>query len=679
MNKLNDRPPKGGESRRSSASKKGGRTSSKNSSTGKENATNINDSKKKKDFPKENERKTTFKVESIWDSGDRTKETQKNIKTKESVDKKKDEKNRKNRSSSISDKSRETSKSLPKTGLTDPKNMSKNKQKDPKRNSSTGDRAKEKKTNSLKKEDIKKRDRSTPSTSENRTYSIKSAKHKEVNNKLTTHIEQRPKQSLQERKKTKKKIDPTYHNSKGIKNHMEKGGKEYGNEAKDKWEKHERKPENDKKYAYGNFLKSQTTSFSEVFYNGNKNETNMESNYRELPISQSSSKFSGLNSQYFGKEDNQKTKVHRPSIEMSEKEMMKAEKRKNKKNAYAAANQDFVNNDGNANMTDDEELCKKKKSIIYRFKQQQLKSWQHYWTPLCLIITYFIISLIFIIIGIAFIICSFSRKECKVSYENVDSSSFTLEINESTCTGPSRPFQRDTYVYYELHSFFQNHKSYLTSKSHSQLMGNIYTKEQEVFLCKPRILNSEGKILHPCGLIAYSIFNDTFTLYKDKDLKELIEIDDSKEAITWLNDYNKYKNPSGTEMEKYKSKVDFWLLSDHYKKILNMNDKTGYGVENSHFVVWMKTASLANFRKKYGKVNGNDELQLPIYVNIKNNFPVQNFDGKKFFVLAESSLFINEKNKSVGIIYLVLGSISLFVTISLLVNQWKHPRILGQI
>lgn len=678
MNEFNNRYQKGGESRRSSTSKKSGRASSRNSSTRKESATKTNDREKKKDSVKDYGKKTTFKVEPIWDLGNPTKETQKNIKTNESVDKKKEKKGRKNGLSSSSDKSRETSKSLPKTPLTLPKNVGKDKQKDSRRNSSTTDRAKEKKNNSLKKGDIHKRDRSTTSTSEKRTYSIKSEKNKNKDNKLTNHIEQSNKQSLQERKKTKNKIDPIYQNSKNVKNYIGRGANKQGNEEKDTSKRHNRKSENDKKNVNGDFIKRQTNSFSEVFYNGNKNEANAENNYGERAISHSSSKFSGLSSQHLENERNQKAKVHRHGSKISEKGMMKVEKRKNKKNEYAP-DQNIVNNDANANMADDEESLKKKKSIIYRFKQQQLKSWQHYWTPLCLIITYFIISLVFIIIGIAFIICSFSRKECKISYENFDSSSFTLEINESTCTGPSRPFQRDTYVYYELHSFFQNHKSYLTSKSHSQLMGRIYTKEQDVFLCKPRISNSDGKILHPCGLIAYSIFNDTFTLYKDRDLKELIEIDDSKEAITWLNDYNKYKNPSETEMEKNKSKVDFWLLDDHYKKILNMNDKTGYGVENSHFVVWMKTASLANFRKKYGKVNATGELQLPIYVNIKNNFPVQNFKGKKWFVIAESSLFINEKNKSVGIIYLILGSISLFVTISLLINQWKHPRILGQI
>ena len=65
-------------------------------------------------------------------------------------------------------------------------------------------------------------------------------------------------------------------------------------------------------------------------------------------------------------------------------------------------------------------------------------------------------------------------------------------------------------MYYSLHSFYQNHKRYVRSRNDAQLAGK--TKDPSV-KCQPEeYLGGNAKLpINPCGLIAWSLFNDTFS------------------------------------------------------------------------------------------------------------------------------------------------------------------------
>ncbi len=64
-------------------------------------------------------------------------------------------------------------------------------------------------------------------------------------------------------------------------------------------------------------------------------------------------------------------------------------------------------------------------------------------------------------------------------------------------------------MYYHLHRFYQNHKRYVRSRSDAQLAGK--TRDPSI-KCQPEQYVGEGQSrpINPCGLIAWSLFNDSF-------------------------------------------------------------------------------------------------------------------------------------------------------------------------
>lgn len=134
--------------------------------------------------------------------------------------------------------------------------------------------------------------------------------------------------------------------------------------------------------------------------------------------------------------------------------------------------------------------------------------------------------------------------------------------------------------------------------------GNILTNVDDVSSCTPMQTAPDGRIMQPCGLIAWSVFNDTFTAF-DKDDKQ-IKLDESANAINFSVDTAYYRNPSESAQEAAKDKVDFWLDTNIFPG----------QVENPHFINWMRLAQTADFRKLYARID--NPPPLPWRFTIKN-------------------------------------------------------------
>lgn len=159
----------------------------------------------------------------------------------------------------------------------------------------------------------------------------------------------------------------------------------------------------------------------------------------------------------------------------------------------------------------------------------------------------------------------------------------------------------------------------------------------------------------PCGLIAKSYFNDSFWLFQKEDGKadkELL-IDDKK--IAWDSDVE----------HKFKNIKEDTIPDDDALKGKTWKDLQWIDMTDQHFMVWMRTASLPNFRKLYGSLA--DGLKAGKYtLKVANNFNVKTFNGEKSFVLATTSSQ-GGKNDFLGIAFLVVGVGSILYGIGFIV------------
>jgi len=84
---------------------------------------------------------------------------------------------------------------------------------------------------------------------------------------------------------------------------------------------------------------------------------------------------------------------------------------------------------------------------------------------------------------------------------------FEIKVQEAV-PGP-------VYLWYELDSFYQNHRRYVRSRNDLANAGQAWTSTDQT-LCKPLAYKdgSAAQPILPCGLLAWSLFNDTYALQR---------------------------------------------------------------------------------------------------------------------------------------------------------------------
>ncbi|OMO49354.1 hypothetical protein COLO4_38585 [Corchorus olitorius] len=309
-----------------------------------------------------------------------------------------------------------------------------------------------------------------------------------------------------------------------------------------------------------------------------------------------------------------------------------------------------------------------KKPKYSKFTQQELPACKPILTPGLVITTFTIIGIIFIPIGLVSLSASEHVVEIVDRYDEVCASIHSDKVayiqnslTNKSCTRTlivPKLMKSPVFIYYQLDNFYQNHRRYVKSRNDKQLRSKA--AEFDTTSCEPEDKSSAGPIV-PCGLIAWSLFNDTYGFSVKNKMLEV-----NKKNIAWDSD------------KEHK------FGSDVYPKNFQSGGLIGGAKLNSSIplseqedlIVWMRTAALPNFRKLYGRIEEDLQANDKITVVIQNNYNTYSFGGKKKLVLSTTS-WIGGKNDFLGIAYITVGGLCLFLAVSFILLYIIKPRPLG--
>ncbi|PSR78691.1 ligand-effect modulator 3 family [Coniella lustricola] len=349
------------------------------------------------------------------------------------------------------------------------------------------------------------------------------------------------------------------------------------------------------------------------------------------------------------------------------------------------------------------------------FRQQRLKAWQPILTPKTVLPLFFSIGIIFAPIGglllyassqvqelvIDYTKCTelapnsttnwdpvpndyvssqfknktslntqWRQESINLTYDNVDTAAqnciIQFEIPEDM--GPPVLF------YYQLTNFYQNHRRYVQSFDPKQLVGTGgYTNSSVNSDCQPLQKDTDGKPYYPCGLIANSIFNDTFsnlTIVGSSGSNYTM----SETGIAWNSDKSLYKKlPSDIDLDSLAVPPN-WVV--RYPNGYTTANPPPDVRSDEHFIVWMRTAALPDFSKLYMR---NDDTKLAkgqYQVEITNLFPAEIYKGTKSMVISTRTV-LGGRNPFLGIAYVVVGGICIVLGVLFTVTHLLKPRKLG--
>jgi hypothetical protein len=248
------------------------------------------------------------------------------------------------------------------------------------------------------------------------------------------------------------------------------------------------------------------------------------------------------------------------------------------------------------------------------------------------------------------------------------------------------------FLYYRMTNFYQNHRRYVKSYDQGQLDGDAKSHNSvQGTDCAPLDVRGD-KPVYPCGLIANSIFNDTFfppvALNPSGGGNSTI-YNMTNKGIAWSSDKDLYGRTKYAPQDAVPPPNWEKLFGTEYTEQSpppNIN-------EWEEFHVWMRTAGLPTFSKMALRQDDNampqGRYQMDIWDGMQHDrilhvigwqtnedcteFNTTRYGGTKSILISTRTV-MGGKNPFLGIAYLVVGGLCILLGALFTVTYIVKPR-----
>eukprot|EP00746_Dinoflagellata_sp_MGD_P018887 gnl/MRDRNA2_/MRDRNA2_143821_c0_seq1.p1 gnl/MRDRNA2_/MRDRNA2_143821_c0~~gnl/MRDRNA2_/MRDRNA2_143821_c0_seq1.p1 ORF type:complete len:409 (+),score=42.62 gnl/MRDRNA2_/MRDRNA2_143821_c0_seq1:110-1336(+) len=208
----------------------------------------------------------------------------------------------------------------------------------------------------------------------------------------------------------------------------------------------------------------------------------------------------------------------------------------------------------------------KEKDIAFTYRK--LQAWQPALSPMTTVATIMGIGALLLSLGISILVAGHGSVEVSHDYTEDGMHHGSHNAGWFQVTIP-KDMEPPIIVQYEIHGMSQGNQHYLKSRSEAQLRGEgepmLRPDHEELRPCHPRISQND-KVLYPCGLVARSVFTDTFVLRASKSgaskATQMLELDESLDALVPGGLGYRQLNPeSVVDGRSLHTQLHMWLTS----------------------------------------------------------------------------------------------------------------------
>jgi len=282
------------------------------------------------------------------------------------------------------------------------------------------------------------------------------------------------------------------------------------------------------------------------------------------------------------------------------------------------------------------------------FQQQRLKHWQPRLTVGNVIASFVGIGVVFLAIGAIM----YTASQTVVQYEseqyhNLGPLNSTVYFDIPVAKHMKAP----VFVYYKLTNFYQNHRLYVSSVSDEQLYNY---PGADLSTCTPYESNAEGLNYYPCGLVAASIFNDSFSF----TMRGGQQGNWTNDGIAWTGD----------------------LTEKFIQRPLKIGQETNMGpfgvllpnISQPETAVWMRVAALPTFKKLHRIIHYDLYPGDVLHFSALNVYPVLPFGGAKSVVISTAS-WLGGQGDFLAFAYFAVGGLCLVIAAVFTVKHLLTP------